>query len=498
MNPSSKYRQLPLAIVGMACRVPGADNLGEFWDMLVAGRSAVGDLPPDRLDQELYYDPAKGSRGKTTTRRGALASRRFDHDRCPISPELVRRSDPTHLVMCQTAAEALRHADMDPMNLTLRNTGVYVGHTIGSGLAGDALCGAGVEAIEECLRETDAFKSLSAEMQAKVLAEFVERMRRRYPRRAPDDRDLTSNMAAGIISKGFGLTGPFMAVNAACASSLEALLQAGRALARGKIDMAIVGGASVCTRDWLVLFSVAQSMSATDSRPFDEAADGLIIAEAYAAVVIKTLERAVADGDPIHGVIRGMGVSSDGRGKSLWAPRREGQVEAIRRAYDSGVDPAGVQYIEAHATATQVGDATEIAALAVAFRGVFPEGKKIPITSAKANLGHALEAAGLIGVVKTALCMRHGLIPAAAKVERLNPTIDWAAAPVYVPLEPTPWPCPADGSPRRAGVNAFGVGGLNVHVVLDEYRPGVMGDSSGALAIAQRWPSGSATGPPLR
>jgi len=465
-------RRTPLAIVGMACRAPGADNLAEFWDMLVAGRSAVGDLSPEWFDQELYYDRAKGTRGKSYTRRGAIpASRRLDRDRCPVPPELARGAEPTHLVLCQTAADALRHADMDPMNVALRNTGVYVGHTIGSGRRGDLDCALAIEPAAEVLRQCDDFASLPAAKQEAIVAGLVERVRREFCRDAGDARDLASHMVAGIIAKSFGLAGPFMAVNAACASSLVALLLAGRALARGAIDMAIVGGASVCGLDWLVLFSAAQSVSPADSRPFDHRADGLVIAEAYAALVVKTLDRAVADGDPIHAVVRGMGVSSDGRGRSLWAPRREGQVEAIRRAYGLGVDMADLQYVEAHATATQLGDATEIAALAEALGGALPEGKKIPITSVKANMGHALEAAGLVGVIKTALCMRHGMIPPAVKIEKLNPNIDWAAAPVYVPLEPTPWPAGTDGRPRRGGVNAFGVGGLNVHVVLDEYQP---------------------------
>ncbi|GAF83374.1 unnamed protein product, partial [marine sediment metagenome] len=382
MNGNRDTRKIPLAIVGMTCRLPGADGLAAFWKMLVEGRSAVEDLPADRFDPELYYDPKRGVRGKSYTRRGAvLADRRFDRRRCPISPSLVRKADITHLLMCQTAADALRHADMDPLDLPLRNTGVYVGHTIGSGLKGDYDCAAGIEEAADCLCGTRPFDDLDPQEQQAVIEELVASVRDRLPRRTGDNADLSSHVAAGIISKGFGLTGPWMAVNAACASSLQALLLAGRALQRGKIDMAIVGGASVCGLDWLVLFSQARSVSASESRPFDHRADGLIIAEGYVAVVVKTLARAAADGDPIQAVIRGIGVSSDGRGRSLWAPRREGQVEAIRRAYGSDVEPANVQYIEAHATGTPLGDATEIASLAEAFDGVFPAGKKIPITS---------------------------------------------------------------------------------------------------------------------
>ncbi len=153
-----------------------------------------------------------------------------------------------------------------------------------------------------------------------------------------DAPDAAANLVAGTISKAFGFTGPFAALNSACASSLHAILVGARALQLGRIDMAVVGGASDCKSDSLVLFSNARAMSKTGTRPFDEAADGLVIAEGYIAIVMKTLERAIADGDPIQAVVRGAGISSDGKGKSLWAPRKEGQIKAMERAYRAGVE----------------------------------------------------------------------------------------------------------------------------------------------------------------
>lgn len=470
MNGSGALRQTPLAIVGMACRLPGANNLDQYWEMLIQGGCAIGELPAEQFDQELYYDPTKGVRNKSYTRRGAtIGDRQFDAERCPMAADLVRKADATHLLMCQVAVEALRQAGMNPLDLAIRNTGVYVGHTLGSGRAGDYAYAAGIEETAQCLREVESFRQLPANAQESVIQSLIAEVRGRFPRPTRDGPDLASHMAAGIVSKAFGLDGPFMAVNAACASSLQALLVAARSLQAGKIDMAVVGGASVCSTDWLVLFSAAQSMSDTQSRPFDADADGLIVAEGYVAVVVKTLQRAIADGDPIQAVIRGLGVASDGKGRSLWAPRTQGQIEAIRRAYGPGVEMADLQYIEAHSTATQLGDATEIASITEALKGAIPEGKKIPISSVKANIGHALESAGLASVIKTILCMQKGLIPPAINLTRLNPQIDWQKAPVCVLQETSPWPTPADGKPRRAGVNAFGIGGLNIHVVLDAY-----------------------------
>ena len=462
--------EMPLAIVGMACRLPGADNLDEFWQMLIEGRSAIVELPEDRLDQELYYDPEIGVRGKTYSKLASIiSSRHFDRESCPIPESLAKSVDNAHLLMCETAAEALRHAGYDPFQLETKNTGVYIGHAQGSELGGDYTYGTCIEEAAQFLREVEGFERLDPEIQDEVIQSLVERVREKMPARTPESADVSANMIAGTISKAFGLTGPFAALNSACASSLQAVLIAARQLQLGRVEMAIVGGASDCKSDSLVLFSQARAMSSTGSRPFDRDADGLIVSEGYVAVVIKTLERALADGDEIQAVIRGLGASSDGIGKSLWAPRKEGQIKAMERAYRGGLDMGSLQYIEAHATATQVGDATELNTLADVLRDKLPAGRKIPITSVKANIGHALEAAGIAGLIKTVLAMQHGIVPPAANVKHLNPEIDWKNVPVYVPQEPAEWPQPENGDARRAGVNAFGIGGLNMHVLVEEF-----------------------------
>jgi acyl transferase domain-containing protein/short-subunit dehydrogenase len=476
---------VPLAIIGMACRLPGADDLDQFWQLLVEGRSAVGELPPDRLDQELYYDPRKGVRGKTYSKLGAIiSSRQFHHDQCPIPEDMVRSADPCHLLMCEVAAQACRHAGLDPFHLPARNTGVFIGHAQGSGLAGDYTYGTCVEEAAQFLCEAEDFRTLPVDQQQAVLAELVAEVRGKLPRRTAEASEIASSGIAGTISRAFGLSGPYLAINSACASSLQAMLLAARALQLGRVEMAIVGGASDCKSDSLVLFSHAQALSATGSRPFDAQADGLIIGEGYVCLVMKTLERALADGDHVLAVVRGVGVSSDGRGKSLWAPRQEGQIRAMQRAYRNGLDMGQLQYLEAHATATQVGDATELNTVAEVLKDVLPPGRKIPITSVKANIGHTLESAGMSGVIKVVLAMQHRTIPPAINITKLNPKIDWERVPVYVPTAPIAWPDPAPGQPRRAGVNAFGIGGLNMHLVLDEFDESLRSSAAPALPSA--------------
>ncbi len=462
--------QSPLAIVGMACRLPGADGLQAYWNLLREGGSAVDELPPDRLDRELYYDPRKGVRGKTYSSLGGLIPcRPLDYEVCPLPETLLRSSDPAHLILCEVAAAACRDAGYDPFKLPLRNAGVYVGHSGGSPLPTDLACATMAEHSADQLRDVAAFRQLPADQQEDVIQALVKQVRREKPRRDADGGpDLEANAAASLIARAFGLSGPQMVLDAACASSLVALGLASMALSRGVVDMALVGGASFCKSSSLILFSQAQSCSATGSRPFDAQADGLISSEGYVVLMVKTLDRALADCDTVHAVIRGIGISTDGRGRSLWAPRKEGQTEAVRRAYGPELKPSDVQYIETHATSTQVGDATEVEALAAFFSDHLPAGRKIPIGSVKSNIGHSLETAGLAGLLKVVLAMRAREIPASIQVRELNREVDWQHVPFEVATIRKPWPEPVAGQSRMAAVNAFGIGGLNVHVVLTE------------------------------
>jgi len=464
---------IPLAIVGMSCRLPGADGLDQFWQLLSEGRTDLGELPPDRLDRDLYFDPRKGVRTKSYTTLGGITSDRpFDPNCCPISDELIESSHKVHLKLLDVAVSACRNAGMDPFAMQKRHIGVYTGHTPPSVEIGKMLYGGQVSQTAPLLHEVEGFDQLLGDQSQAVTAEIVQQVRAET---AADNKlvKLWSNAyhAPGLISRALGLSGPGMSFDAACASGMRALGHAGRALQLGQIEAAIVGAASCCSVDTLTLFSAAQSVSQHGSRPFDENADGLVAAEGYIILVVKTLAKALADRDPIQAVIRGIGVSSDGKGKSLWAPRWEGQVEAIRRAYGPDISPADLQFIEMHATSTQVGDATEMKALTNALSGVIPAGTKIPVGSVKANVGHTLETAGLASMVKTVLAMQHGVIPPQINIEQLNQKIDWDQAPFYVPLQPLEWQPPGPDRPRRAAVNAFGIGGLNVHVVLDEHVP---------------------------
>jgi acyl transferase domain-containing protein/NAD(P)-dependent dehydrogenase (short-subunit alcohol dehydrogenase family)/acyl carrier protein len=461
----------PLAVVGIACRFPGADNQAQFWELVHKGACAIAELPPDRLNRSLYYSPAKGegSEGKTySTLSGIVSAPPVDVTLCP-EPE---NYDIAHLIMLEVAANACRDAGWDPLDPPLRNAGVYIGHARTGPLSAEVTFSTHVEDCSAFLNQTPAFKRLPDSLRRSIISDVICNVRRKKPHfREAGKPFLDPAVAASLVSQTFGFTGPHMVIDAACASSLVAIALAAGPLQEERIDMAIVGGASFSNWQSMALFSRAQALSASGSYPFDARADGFISSDGYAAIILKTLNRALAHGDRIHAVIRGIGLSSDGRGKSLWAPRKEGQIEAIRRAYAGGVDPSLIQYIEAHGTSTQLGDATELQSLSEVLGPVIPQGRKIPIASVKGNIGHTCETAGLAGLIKAVLAMQRGIVPPAAGFQNPSPEIDLEHLPFFIPTQPLEWTRAEDDRPRRAAVDAFGIGGLNVHLVVDEFLP---------------------------
>ena len=461
--------QIPLAIVGLACRLPGSTDLDAYWELIRSGGSAIGELPESRFNRSLYYNPERGVVGKSySSLAGLMPPADPITDYFHLSPSDIAVADPAHLQLVPVAADAFRMAGLDPRTLTGQSAGVYVGHTRGSDINGNISYESNLGRTVPWLNEIPEFSQSIRDSKA-ANHQLLQRLRAQIGADPFKKIYLESNQAGAVISRAFGFDGPFAAINAACASSLMALTMGSCALANGDIDLAVIGGASSYRFDCSVLFSKAQSVSGTGSRPFDDTADGLIAAEGIVMVLVKTLEKALSDGNTIHAVIPSIGISSDGRGKAVWAPRVEGQIEALKRAYPDAGMATRLQYIEAHATSTQLGDATELNALNSFLKECLPAGKKIPIGSVKANIGHTLEVAGLAGLVKTAMALKHQTIPPVINVNTPNSQLAWNEIPFELPRRSLPWEKPEDGSPRLAGVNSFGIGGCNAHVVLEEH-----------------------------
>jgi len=477
-----------VAIIGMACRLPGGESIDALWETIVSGRSLVAPIPAARLDRELLFDPVPGRLNKTYADIACLLDRWGPRPDSRLPDAFRNHPEPAFATACDVALEAAAHAGFDPFDMPCTNAGVFVGHTRSSGLAGDIACHSQIEHVADLLRELPAVEALPTGSADRLVEGLVADVRRHT---TPRDREggpvLGASLAARLPATLLGFDGPAIAFNGACASSLQAVIQGVRAIETGRLEMALVGGVSYCHADTLVLFSQARSLSARGSRPWDAAADGLVVGEGVVMMLLCSVEQAVNHGWPVHAVIRSCAVTSDGKGRSLWAPRREGQVAAMRRAHDLITDGVPLQYVEAHATSTPLGDSTEVEAMTEALADRVSAGARIPLGSIKGNIGHTLETAGAAGLLRAILAIGHGVVPPVANCREPTPAIDWNAIPFRLPMAAEEWRPLGPDVPRRAAVNAFGIGGLNAHVVIDE--------PIGILSRRSRVGRGAARGP---
>ncbi|MEZ6127369.1 MAG: beta-ketoacyl synthase N-terminal-like domain-containing protein [Planctomycetaceae bacterium] len=457
----------PVVVVGMACRLPGCDNISDFEDLLFHGRSAISPMPTTRLDRSLYHNPKRGLAGMTyTDLGGCVVDRAPDPDRLPdgISPETA--FDPAHLHFCDVARSAWQHAGLSIGDAAWKDCGVFVGHSGGTARGGELGLATQIEEALTFLNDVPQFAALEIGLRRRLLRNVAGILRQNRPQRSQNNGpQFNAYLAASLAARTLQVNGPRLIVDGACASSLMALDHAIMAIRAGRIGSAIVGGATYNGADNLILFSQSQACSQTGSTPFDDAASGLISSEGYVAVLVTTLSRAVRHNLSVEAVITGIGISSDGRGRSLWAPRQEGQELALRRAY-KGRSLLDIDYLEAHATSTQLGDATELKSVG-AVAADRDRGEPIRIGSVKSNIGHTLESAGLIGLVKVILSLQRQELAPSINITSLNRAFDWSDGRIRVVTKTESWR-PA-GAVRRAAVSAFGIGGLNAHLHVEEY-----------------------------
>ena len=423
------------AIVGYAVRLPGAADADEFWRVLREGRDAVSEVPQDRWNADEFFDPDPDAPGKIVTRRAGFVDdvTGFDAPFFGMSAREVRRMDPQHRLLLETAWRAVEHSGTAPTALANTNTGVFIGLSTHDylGMASDELTYA----------EIEAYTAIGT----------------------------SSAAAAGRISYRLGLQGPAVAVDTACSSSLVAIHQACQALRLGECDLALAGGANVLlTPATMITFSQAH-MLAPDGRckTFDAAADGYVRGEGCGVIVVKRLDDAIRDGDRIRAVIRGSAVNQDGASGGLTVPNGVAQERVIAQALArAGVAPSDVGYLEAHGTGTSLGDPIEAQA-AGAVLGVGREASRpLLIGSVKTNIGHLEAAAGIAGVIKVILSLEHELLPQHLHFRNPSPHIPWDRLAVQVVKEATAWE--RNDQPRIAGVSSFGFAGTNAHVILQE------------------------------
>lgn len=425
-----------IAIIGIGCRFPGGVKDAEsFWKLLEEGREAVGDVPADRWNVERFYDAEPGIVGKTVAKRGGFIEGidQFDPQFFGISPREAPYIDPQQRLLLETAYEAIEDAgvvlDLDKGT----DIGVFVGisHNDYQGLQHTATDRVGIS--------------------------------------AHTPTGSAHSIAANRISYCLNLTGPSIAMDTACSSALTAVHVACEHILAGHCKTAMAGGVTVMiTPDGFIGFSQAGMLSPEGKcKAFDASANGFVRGEGAGMVLLKKLSEAIADGDPIHAVIIGSAVNSDGHTNGISLPSPEAQARLVRDAcVIAGVSPSQIGYVEAHGTGTAVGDPIEAHALAEALCADRTDGNPLVIGSVKTNLGHLETASGVAGLVKAALVLKHGRIPASLHFDTPNPHIDFTALKLRMPVANETFP--GDGATRLAGINSFGFGGSNAHVILSE------------------------------
>lgn len=454
-----------IAIVGMAAMFPKAPDVRSFWHNILTGVDAIEEVSPKRWDPNIYFDDNRFAPDKTYSKWGGfLGDVQFNPIQYGLPPVSLPCIDATQLLALEVSRLALKDAGYLRLPFPKERTSVIFGtggsHDLGTGYGFRVL-------LPQYLSRV---KSLSKESYDEILASLYEEL----PKWTEDSfPGILANVVSGRVANRLDLGGSNFTVEAACASSLAALDVGIDQLRLGKTDVALVGTVD-CTNNPVAYMSFAKTHALSPRgrcRPFDASADGIVISEGVAALVLRRLSDAERDGDRIYAVVKGVGSSSDGRNRSLTAPHPDGQVRAVRRAYeDAGVLPETVELVEAHGTGTSVGDKSEIEALKLSFDIAGTKPQYCAIGSVKSMIGHTKMAAGLAGIIKGTLAVRNHVIPPTIGVENPNSTVSFGSTPFYIGTETEPWFDRRQGQPRRCGVSAFGFGGTNFHAVLEEYQ----------------------------
>ncbi|GHO72105.1 polyketide synthase [Ktedonobacter sp. SOSP1-52] len=427
----------PIAIIGMGCRFPGAPNPQAFWRLMCDGIDAITEVPPDRYDVDAFYDPRPATPGKVMSRYGGFLDQvdQFDASFFGISPREAAKIDPQHRLLMEVAWEAMEDAGLAPAQMSQEER-LYIGTFIGI-LTGD----------------------------------FWDRQ---FKNAASLDVYGTTGSArsgaAGRISYTQDLMGTSFAIDAACSSSLIAVDQAVHNLRAGACRIAVAGGVNVILNpDHTIGFSQGKMMAPDGHcKTYDAAADGYVRSEGAGVVILKLLSQAQADGDQIYAIIRGSASNNDGHCDSFMAPSTQGQQAGLKKALENaGVDPLTIGFVEAHGPGTKAGDPVEIETLGEVLCKDRSAEHALLVGSVKTNIGHTEGAAGVTGLIKAALSLKHGMIPGNLHFHTPSPAIPWERYALTIPTDLTPWPRSA-GTPRRAAVCSYGIAGTNSYTILEE------------------------------
>ncbi|MEH2195086.1 MAG: beta-ketoacyl synthase N-terminal-like domain-containing protein [Nostoc sp.] len=458
----------PIAIVGMASLLPKARNLREYWQNIVNKIDCITDVPSTHWSVEDYYDPnPRTTEDKTYCKRGGfLPEVDFNPMEFGIPPSILEVTDVSQLLSLVVAKEAMEDAGYGEKREFSRETvGVILGVAMAKQLGMPLSARLEYPIWEKVLKSSGLSDEDTKKIVDKIKSAYVKWDENAFP-------GMLANVVAGRIANRLNFGGMNCVVDAACASSFGALKMAISELVEHRSDMMLTGGVDTDnTIMAYISFSKTPAVSPSENvKPFDAKSDGMMLGEGIGMIVLKRLEDAERDNDKIYAVIKGIGTSSDGRYKSIYAPRKEGQVKALERAYeDAGFSPATVGLMEAHGTGTMAGDPTEFGSLKDYFDLHDDKKQHIALGSVKSQIGHTKAAAGAASLIKTALALHHKVLPPTINITEPNPKLNIKTSSFYLNTETRPWIRAEGEAPRRAGVSSFGFGGTNYHVVLEEY-----------------------------
>ncbi|QWV95388.1 SDR family NAD(P)-dependent oxidoreductase [Geomonas oryzisoli] len=466
LKPAVSSNGTQLAIIGIGCLFPQAADKNAYWANIVDGVDAITEVPSTHWPVDAYYDEDQKSPDRTYGRRGGFLSPvDFNPMEFNIPPNVLEAIDTSQLLGLVAAGQALKDAGYGPDRaFDKSNVSVILGVTGTLELVIPLGARLGHPVWRSALKDAGVDEETAKDVVERISDSYVPWQENSFP-------GLLGNVVAGRISKQYDLGGTNCVVDAACASSFSALHLASMELMSGKSDIVVSGGIDTFNDIFMYMcFSKTPALSPSgNAKPFDVSADGTILGEGLGIVVLKRLADAERDGDKIYAVIRGIGSSSDGKGDAIYAPSSAGQKKALLNAYkNADVTPESIGLLEAHGTGTKVGDAVEVNALREVYGTA--ENPWCALGSVKSQIGHTKAAAGSAGLIKAALALHHKVIPPTIKVQTPQSVVVGENSPFYLPTGKRPW-FPRPDVPRRAGVSAFGFGGSNFHVVLEEYQP---------------------------
>ncbi len=455
-----------IAIVGVSALFPGSTDAGGFWTDILAGVDLVEEIPKSHWLKDDYMHPELNTQDMTYATRGAfIESVPFDALSWGVPPKIVPATDSAQLLALIMAQRVLNDATQGQFKeMDKSRTSVILGVTSAQELLGTMVSRLQHPVWRKALRDSGLPESKVEEAVKRISDHYVPWQESTFP-------GLLGNVVAGRIANRLDLGGTNCVTDAACASAFAAVSMAVNELYLGQSDLVITGGVDTMNDIFMYMcFAQTTALSRSgDVKPFSDQADGTLLGEGLGMVALKRLEDAERDGDRIYGLIQGVGSSSDGRSKSVYAPVASGQAKALNRAYgEAGFSPKTVELVEAHGTGTPAGDYAEFQGLCLAFEEEDAPRQWCALGSVKSQIGHAKAAAGAAGLFKSVMALHHKVLPPTIKVERPNPKMNLDETPFYLNLRARPW-VRGSNHPRRAGVSSFGFGGSNFHIAVEEY-----------------------------